>query len=70
MHFVDFILYSIPLLVHFYAEKYLQDDYTKTLQALESEFNVPIPTTYDFIVGKEPALLQPTKSYPSYPIFV
>lgn len=52
MNVADFLLGSIPLLLQFYAELYRETDFKSTMLELESEFNVPVVKTYDFIVGK------------------
>ncbi len=53
MKLATFIFGAIPLLVQFYANKYQQDDKTKTLEELENDFGLPRIKSYDFIVGKK-----------------
>jgi hypothetical protein len=52
MKFVEFILQSIPLVISFYAKKYLDDDLAQTLAELENDSSLPRIKTYDFIVGE------------------
>lgn len=52
MNLIYFLWGSLPLFIQFYADMYRETDYKNTLLELESEHNVPIVKTYDFIVGK------------------
>lgn len=52
MNITEFIFGSVPILLQFYAELYRETDFQNTLHELESENNVPITKTYDFIIGK------------------
>lgn len=47
------VLGSISLLIQLYADKYRDDDFTKTLYELEDDLHFPKIKTYDFIVGKQ-----------------
>lgn len=52
MNLLQFFLESIPLLLQFYAEMYRETDFKDTMIELESELNVPVIKTYDFVIGK------------------
>lgn len=52
MNVLELLLGSIPVLLQLYAEMYRETDFKSTMLELESEYNVPKPKTYDFIVGK------------------
>ncbi len=56
MNFTEFLL-TIPMLVNLYAERYYQDDKTKTMMDLASEFNVPVMKEYDFIISKSTCVI-------------
>lgn len=50
MNLATFVVASTALLIQFYADKYRQDDFARTLRELEADFGVPRIETYDFIV--------------------
>lgn len=52
MEILDFIWRSIPMLLQLYADFFLKADVERTMIELETEHNVPITRTYDFIVGE------------------
>ncbi|ODM87919.1 Oxygen-dependent choline dehydrogenase [Orchesella cincta] len=49
MKLAAFVLGSIPLLIQFYARKYLDEDRINTLNELEKDLNLPRIKEYDFI---------------------
>ncbi|CAL8130340.1 unnamed protein product [Orchesella dallaii] len=50
MKLAAFVLGSIPILIQFYARKYLEEDRVKTLTELDNDLNLPRIKEYDFIV--------------------
>jgi len=52
MKLAAFVLGSIPILIQFYARKYLEEDRIATITELDGDLNLPRIKEYDFIVGK------------------
>jgi hypothetical protein len=50
MNLADFILVSVPLVLHFFAAKDREQDFDKMLAELKEQLDVPVINTYDFIV--------------------
>ncbi|ODM95746.1 Oxygen-dependent choline dehydrogenase [Orchesella cincta] len=50
MKLAAFVLGSIPLIIQFYARKYLEEDKAIVLTELENDLNLPRIKEYDFIV--------------------
>lgn len=52
MNLTFFITASIALTIQKYADKYREEDLSKTLADLESDRSLPRIKTYDFIIGE------------------
>jgi choline dehydrogenase len=50
MKFLEFIVGTLPLVIQFYAEKYLNDDYVATMKSLEGDSSLPRLNSYDFVI--------------------
>ncbi|ODM88481.1 Glucose dehydrogenase [FAD, quinone] [Orchesella cincta] len=50
MKLAAFVLGTVPILIQFYADKYLKEDKALTLTELENDLNLPRIKEYDFIV--------------------
>lgn len=53
MKLAAFIFSAVPLLVQFYAKKYLEDDKTLALTELGNDFGFPRIKAYDFVIGNQ-----------------
>jgi len=53
MKLAAFVLGAVPILIQFYAKKYLEQDKVATITELENDLNLPRIKEYDFIVGKQ-----------------
>lgn len=52
MKLSSFVFGAIPLIIQYYAKKYMEDDKTIALQDLENDYGIPRIKSYDFIIGK------------------
>ncbi|ODM88480.1 Oxygen-dependent choline dehydrogenase [Orchesella cincta] len=50
MKLAAFVFGAVPLIIQFYAKKYLEEDKVATLTELENDLNLPRIKEYDFIV--------------------
>src|SRR5271168_3090767 len=50
MNLATFIFVSVPLAIQFYSARYRQEDHSRTLQEVKTDFGVPRIRTFDFIV--------------------
>lgn len=52
MKLAAFIFGVTPLVINYYAKKYIEDDKEATLTEFENDFGLIRIKSYDFIVGK------------------